>query len=139
MAYNVLIVDDSATMRTLIQKMLVMSGFEMGKYYEGADGRQALEILNRHQIDLILSDLNMEGMDGADLVKAVRAQPAYDHIQVVLITTEGRQEVLQPLLKQGVNGYIQKPFRAEALRVMLGKVMGEASVHHAQDLAGCDF
>jgi two-component system chemotaxis response regulator CheY len=139
MPYNVLIVDDSAIMRTLIRKILVFSGFKMGESFEGAHGREALEILASHRIDLILSDLNMPVMDGAALVKALQADTRQAHIPVVLISTEGRPDILEPLLQQGVRGYIQKPFRPEAIRAMLGKIMGEASLHHAQDLAGCDF
>ncbi|MBM4285724.1 MAG: response regulator [Deltaproteobacteria bacterium] len=139
MAYNVLIVDDSATMRALIRKILVISGFDLGESYEGADGREALNIVRSRRVDLILSDLNMPGMDGAALVKALNAEQQQAGIPVVLITTEGRPEVLEPLLKHGVKGYIKKPFRPEAIKAMLGRIMGEASVHHAQDLAGCDF
>jgi len=139
MPYNVLIVDDSAIMRALIRKVLVFSGFEMGESYEGAHGREALEILASHRVDLILSDLNMPVMDGIALIKALQADTRQAHIPVVLISTEGRPDILDPLLHQGVRGYIQKPFRPEAIRAMLGKIMGEASLHHAQDLAGCDF
>jgi two-component system chemotaxis response regulator CheY len=139
MTYNVLIVDDSATMRALIRKVLVISGFEMGESFEGADGCEALEVLTRHRVDLILSDLNMPRMDGAALVRALQADAHRAGIPVVLITTEGRPDVLEPLLQRGVKGYIQKPFRPEAIRAMLTKIMGEASVHHAQDLAGSDF
>ena len=90
MAYNVLIVDDSATMRALVRKVLNISGLELGKCFEGANGQEALKILEQNWIDLILSDLHMPEMDGAALVKALRENHLWQTIPVVLITTEGR-------------------------------------------------
>jgi len=65
MAYNVLIVDDSQTMRTVIKKTVAISGFEIGECWEAGDGREALDVLNDHWVDIILTDLNMPRMNGA--------------------------------------------------------------------------
>lgn len=139
MAYNVLIVDDSATMRALIRKVLTISGFDLGECHEGANGREALEILDKEWIDLILSDLHMPEMDGAALVKALRQHHLWKNIPVVLITTEGRQEVLAPFFDQGIQGYIRKPFRPEDIKRKLQSILGEAWVPHDRELEGCDF
>jgi len=139
MAYNVLIVDDSATMRALLRKVLNISGLEIGTCFEGANGREALEILEQNWVDLVLSDLHMPEMDGAALVKALRQNQLWQSIPVVLITTEGRREVLEVFFQQGVQGYIRKPFRPEDIKEKLQNILGEAWVPHARDLEGCDF
>ncbi len=139
MAYNVLIVDDSATMRALVRKVLNISGLDLGECFEGANGREALEILEHHWIDLILSDLHMPEMDGAALVKALRKHQLWQTIPVVLITTEGRQEVLAPFFQCGIQGYIRKPFRPEDIKEKLQTILGEAWVPHVRELEGCDF
>ena len=139
MAYNVLIVDDSATMRALLRKVLNISGLELGTCFEGANGREALEILEQNWVDLVLSDLHMPEMDGAALVKALRQNDVWKSIPVVLITTEGRQEILEGFFRQGIQGYIRKPFRPEDIKEKLQNILGEAWVPHARELEGCDF
>jgi two-component system chemotaxis response regulator CheY len=138
MAYNVLIVDDSATMRALVRKVLKITGLDLGECFEGANGREALQILEKNWVDLILSDLHMPEMDGAAMVKAVRQNSLWQSIPVVLITTEGRQEVLDSF-QNGIQGYIRKPFRPEDIREKLRTILGEAWVPHAGELEGCDF
>ena len=99
MAYNVLIVDDSATMRALVRKVLKISGLDLGECFEGANGRGSLGNFKKNWVDLVLSDLHMPEMDGAALVKALRQNNLWQTIPVVLITTEGRQESWRPFSK----------------------------------------
>ena len=139
MAYNVLIVDDSATMRALIRKILKMSGFDVGEYFEGANGHEALEVLEKNWVDLILSDIHMPVMDGAALVQAVRSHQLWRSIPVVMITTEGRQEVMKSFLQQGVQGYIQKPFKPETIKDKLAGILGDTSEERIGELESCDF
>jgi two-component system, chemotaxis family, chemotaxis protein CheY len=139
MAYNVLIVDDSATMRALVRKVLKISGLELGECFEGANGREALEILEEHWVDLVLSDLHMPEMDGAAFLKVLRDHKLWRSIPVVLITTESRQDVLNPILEQGVQGYINKPFRPETVRQHLVNILGEAAAPNVRELEGCNF
>ena len=139
MAYNVLIVDDSATMRALIRKVLVISGFDIGEYYEGANGQEALGVLEHNWVDVILSDINMPGMDGTVLVKTLKDHKLWRNIPVVLITTESRPEVINPFLNLGVQDYIQKPFRPETIRKKLTGILGEAHKPDASETESCDF
>ncbi|MDD2900843.1 MAG: response regulator [Syntrophales bacterium] len=139
MAYNVLIVDDSATMRALIRKVLVISGFDIGEYFEGANGQEALGILEHNWVDIILSDIHMPGMDGAALVETLKDHKLWRNIPVVLITTESRPEVINPFLNLGVQDYIQKPFRPETIRKKLTGILGEAQTPDAIESEGCDF
>lgn len=139
MAYNVLIVDDSATMRALIRKVLVISGFDIGEYFEGANGQEALTILEDNWVDIILSDVHMPGMDGAAMLHALKKHEMWRNIPVVLITTEARPEVLNPFLNLGVQDYIQKPFRPETIRKKLTGILGEARTPDASETESCDF
>jgi two-component system chemotaxis response regulator CheY len=139
MAYNVLIVDDSATMRALIRKVLVISGFDVGEYFEGGNGREALDILEHNWVDIILSDLHMPEMDGAGLVQELKKHEMWRHIPVVLITTEARPEVISPFMNLGVQDYIQKPFRPETIRQKLAGLLGEGRKTDASEIESCDF
>ena len=126
MAYNVLIVDDSQTMRRVIRKTLTLSGFDLAECWEAGDGQKALEILRRQPVQLLLTDLNMSGMDGLELLREVRKEEALRELPVVVITTEGGEKRLEEAYALGVDGYLQKPFHPEAIRDILTRVMGKA-------------
>jgi len=123
MAYNVLIVDDSQTMRKVIRKSVILSGFDLGDCWEAGDGQQALHLLRDHGVDLILADLNMPVMDGLNMVRELRKDESYRRIPVILITTEGSEKRLEEAYALGIQGYLQKPFHPEAIRDLLTQVM----------------
>jgi two-component system, chemotaxis family, chemotaxis protein CheY len=123
MAYNILIVDDSETMRKVILKALTLSGFDLGLCLQAGNGEEALKALNDQWIDLILTDLNMPVMNGLELVRNLKASQSLQGIPVVLITTEGSETRLQELFQLGVKDYIQKPFHPETLRDVLTRVL----------------
>ena len=110
-------------MRALVLKVLKISGLDLGECFGGANGREALEILEQNWIDLVLSDLHMHEMDGAALVKALRQNHLWQTIPVVLITIEGRQEVLAPFFQYDIQGYICKPFRPEDIKEKLQYIL----------------
>lgn len=139
MAFNVLIVDDSATMRSLIRKVLGIAGFPVGQYFEGANGQEALDVLSREWVDVILTDLNMPGMDGLELLRRVRQDEVLKAIPVVLITTEGRPELVAQITDLGIQGYIKKPFRPEAIKQTLSTIVGEANGETLGPSEECDF
>lgn len=139
MAFNVLIVDDSATMRALIRKVLGMAGFQVGQYFEGANGLEALEILKREWVDVILTDVHMPEMDGLTLVGKIRQDDVLQNIPIVLITTEGRPELVEQFAALGIEGYIKKPFRPEEIKNLLTGIMGEADGTAMGDSEECDF
>jgi two-component system chemotaxis response regulator CheY len=128
MAYNVLIVDDSQTMRKVIRKTVMISGFELGDCWEAGNGQEALEMLNHHWVDLILADLNMPVMNGLDMLRELRKGKMCQNIPVVLITTEGSEKRLEEAYALGIKGYIQKPFHPEAIRDVLTRIMEETRV-----------
>jgi two-component system chemotaxis response regulator CheY len=123
MAYNVLIVDDSQTMRKVILKSLNLSGFEIGDCLEAENGQEALTVLDSCWVDLILTDLNMPVMNGWELLHQLKDNPTHANIPVVLITTEGSETRLRELFNLGVKDYIQKPFHPETLRDVLTRIL----------------
>jgi len=139
MAFNILIVDDSATMRALIRKVLGIAGFPVGQYFEGANGLEALEILSSHWVDVVLTDINMPGMDGLEFLRRLRQDDTLKEIPVILITTEGRPEVMEQVTQMGVQGYIKKPFRPEVIKQSLTAIMGETDGTPLVADTKCDF
>jgi two-component system, chemotaxis family, chemotaxis protein CheY len=128
MAYNILIVDDSNTMRKVIIKALRLSGFELGECLEAGNGQEALIVMDSHWVDLILTDLNMPVMNGWELVHQLKNNPTYAGIPVVLITTEGSETRLRELFELGIKDYIQKPFHPETLRDVLTRILEKSHV-----------
>ena len=128
MAYNVLIVDDSQTMRKVILKSLTLSGFDLGDCLEAENGREALTVLDSCWVDLILTDLNMPVMSGWELVHHLKDNPTHAKIPVVLITTEGSETRLRELFDLGVKDYIKKPFHPETLRDVLTRILEKSYV-----------
>lgn len=108
-----LVIDDSRTIRTIIGAILREIDIEV---IEACNGLQALEQLKRNpDIDLMLVDWNMPVMNGLDFIKAVRAQPAYDHARILMVTSETGIEQVTRAMEAGANEYLMKPFSREVL------------------------
>ena len=125
MAYNVLLVDDSATVRAVMAKTLKLAQIDMGDFFTAANGREALEVLRAKWIDLVITDLNMPEMTGAELVDEMTSDEQLKSIPVIVVTTEGSVTRIEDLKQKGVRGYVRKPFTPEQIREMIIKVMGE--------------
>lgn len=125
MGYNVLIVDDSQTMRKVIRKTVSISGFDLGNCWEAGNGREALDILGSCWVDLILADLNMPVMNGLEMLRELKKTDLHRHIPVILVTTEGSEKRLEEAYALGIRGYIQKPFYPETIRDVLTQIMEE--------------
>jgi two-component system chemotaxis response regulator CheY len=133
MAFNVLIVDDSSTMRAVVKKAIKVSGFDVGEYREAADGQEALETLRRHWVDVVLTDINMPHLNGLELVAKMREDELLNSIPVIMVSTEGSEKKVQESIRLGASGYIKKPFQPEDIKRTLGEVMGEAQEGHGDD------
>lgn len=140
MAFNLLIVDDSSSMRSIIKKTVQMSGFDVGEYYDGANGAEALEVLKDAWVDVILSDIHMPVMNGLEFLQKIQEDELLKSIPVIVITTEGRKQKLDEAMDLGARACIQKPFTPEQIRQTLTEVLG---VEHVTDdqggFEGCDF
>jgi two-component system chemotaxis response regulator CheY len=112
-----LVVDDSATMRQILKEYLKKLGFAVT---EAANGREALDVLKgMPTADLVLVDWNMPEMDGVSFVRAVRADPSYAALPLLMVTTNTELSQVSTALEAGANEYIMKPFTREMIREKL--------------------
>lgn len=116
---NILIVDDSGTMRKIISRSLRQAGLPVEDIHEAADGFEGLNVLDSgKKIGLVLSDINMPNMDGIEFVKQVRSTGST--VPIVMITTEGGDEIIAEAISCGALSSIKKPFTPEQLQEILG-------------------
>ena len=120
---KVLLVDDSAVMRKIIQRNIKESGLIVNEFIEAGDGAQALEKVSANELDLILCDWNMPNMSGIEFVKTLRSLNLSKKIPVVMVTTEGSDSKKLEAKESGATDYITKPFTADQLRDTLGKYL----------------
>lgn len=141
MAFNVLIVDDSSSMRSVIKKTLEISGFDIGQIFEAGNGREALDVLDKQWADIILTDIHMPDMDGLSFLKELQKDDVVSTTWVVVVTTDSREERIEELMDLGVNAWIKKPFRPEKIKKVLLDVLGmdEQTTKGKVDLDGSDF
>jgi len=118
---NVLIVDDSSTMRKIISRSLRQAGLPVDDIYEAGDGIEGLSALGDKKVDLILSDINMPNMDGLEFIKQVRANG--NNVPIVMITTEGGEDIIKEALSSGASASIKKPFTPDQLNEKLGGLL----------------
>ncbi len=118
---EVLIVEDRQVMLKIIRRLLVQLGY--AKVDEAANGLQALEHIRQKRYDLILSDWNMDGMSGFDLLKVVRADPETRETPFILVTAESKPENILAAKAAGASGYLLKPFKLDVLEKTLDSVL----------------
>ena len=134
-AVRFLVVDDFSTMRRIIKNFLNDLGYN--HVQEADDGMTALPILKSGTIDFLITDWNMPGMQGLDLLKAVRADAKISKMPVLLLTAEAKREQIIEAAQAGVNGYVIEPFTAQTLKDKLDKILaGKGAGQQAQQAAG---
>ncbi len=117
---KILVVDDFSTMRRIVRNLLRDLGFT--NTFEADDGKTALPMLKEGNYDFLVTDWNMPGMTGIDLLKAVRADPKLVNLPVLMVTAEAKREQIILAAQTGVNGYVIKPFTAATLREKIEKI-----------------
>lgn len=123
MALKFLIVDDSVTMRRIVVNSLKTIGHDL--FTEAADGREALVKLTADDtINFVITDWNMPDVSGLELVKAIRTNPKYGSIPILMVTTRGLKEDIVEALQAKVNNYIVKPFTPQILREKIEQIIG---------------
>ncbi len=117
---NILIVDDFSTMRRIIKNLLRDLGFTNTS--EADDGTTALPMLKTGKFDFLVTDWNMPGMQGIDLLKEVRSDPNLASMPVLMVTAESKRDQIVEAAQAGVNGYVVKPFTAATLKEKIDKI-----------------
>ena len=138
MALNVLIVDDSTAMRSIIQKTLQLSGLDIDNIYQAKNGVEALKMLDENWIDLALVDINMPVMDGETLINKVRENPDLAELPIVVISTESSEARIVQLRAKDVE-FIHKPFAPETLRETVYQITGVENGTSTVSSGDCDF
>lgn len=117
---KILVVDDFSTMRRIIKNLLRDLGFS--NVEEADDGTTALPMLKTGKFQFLITDWNMPGMSGFDLLKAVRADNALKNLPVLMVTAEAKRDQIIAAAQAGVNGYVVKPFTAAVLKEKIEKI-----------------
>lgn len=117
---KILVVDDFSTMRRIIKNLLKDLGF--ANVQEADDGSTALPMLQQGDFDFVVTDWNMPGMQGIDLLRNIRADDNLKHLPVLMVTAEAKKEQIVAAAQAGVNGYVVKPFTAATLKEKLDKI-----------------
>jgi two-component system chemotaxis response regulator CheY len=126
MESDVLVVDDSAAIRKILQRVLRQTGMAIRTIHEAGDGQEALEVMSAHKVDLVLTDINMPRMDGLQFLASVKASPQWRLVPVVMITTEGGETKVSEAVKLGAAGYVRKPFTADQIKEKLAGILESA-------------
>lgn len=119
---KILVVDDFSTMRRIVRNLLGELGFSGANIQEADDGNTALAMLQQSHIDFVITDWNMPGMSGIDLLRSIRADKALQALPVLMVTAENNREQIIAAAQAGVNGYIIKPFTAVTLKDKIDRV-----------------
>ncbi|MEN6520403.1 MAG: response regulator [Armatimonadota bacterium] len=141
MALNILVVDDSLVMRTMIIKTLRLSGLELGEIYQASNGQEGLRVLEDNWVDLALVDINMPVMSGEEMIDKVRQDPGISDLPVVVVSTESSETRIEMLQKKGAE-FVHKPFTPEILRETITGVTGvtnEQGSSGTDEFSGNDF
>lgn len=123
MAKKALIVDDSVTIRSMVTLAFKQRGDEW-EAEAAKDAEEALDILEKKDFDLIVTDINMPGIDGIELIRIIRQKPNGKKVPIIVLTTEGGDMAKQKGREAGASGWIVKPFKPEVLNAAVGKLCG---------------
>jgi two-component system chemotaxis response regulator CheY len=126
MESDILVVDDSAAIRKILQRVLRQTGMAIRTIFEAGDGQEALEVLRAQKPHLVLTDINMPRMDGLQLLGAMKSSEEWRAIPVVMITTEGGEAKVGEAVKLGAAGYVRKPFTADQIKEKLVGILDPA-------------
>ena len=125
MALNIIIVDDSSVMRSIIIKTLRLSGLPVGTIYEAENGKEGLGIIDRNWVDLALVDINMPVMDGIEMIEQIKTSPENADLLVIIVSARNVDKKIEILVKKGAR-YIRKPFTPEMLREVVAGLIRES-------------
>jgi len=139
MAVNILVVDDSLPMRSVIMKTIKASGFGATNFFQAPDGAKALEELRSEWMDLVITDYNMPEMNGGELIMEMKKDDDLSSIPVMVVTTEGSRAKVEEFEKMGADAYVKKPFTPEIIKEKLTQLLGEMQDEDSSEDGDGDF
>jgi two-component system, chemotaxis family, chemotaxis protein CheY len=123
MESDVLVVDDSAAIRKILERLLRKSGLPIGTIFEAGDGQEALEVLKTRRVHLVLTDIAMPKMDGFQLLAALKASPQWSGLPVVMVAGEGGESKGVEAVTLGAAGYVRKPLTVDQIQRKLAGLL----------------
>jgi len=140
MSFNVIVVDDSSSMRSVIKKIITMSGFKMDHCFEAGNGREGLEVMSNNWVDVVVTDINMPVMTGIEMLQEMKKDKLLREIPIIVVSTEANTERVREAIESGASGFIKKPFTPEECRKTLHEVIGvDEDGNYQDDDEGLDF
>jgi two-component system chemotaxis response regulator CheY len=124
--FNILIVDDSATMRAVIRRVVMLTEVPVDNIYEARNGREALKILESEKVQAVFTDINMPVMSGPELLREIAKRESWNDILRVVISTDGSKLRREEARELQVALYVEKPFRPEVVRDVLTQITSPA-------------
>ena len=125
MAFNILIVDDSSIIRSMLKKTFSAAGIPVGEVIEAGNGREGIEKLESNWVDLMFLDINMPVMDGMTMIDRMQDRDEFRDTPVVVVSTEGSRTKIDKLWGKGIKAFISKPFSPEKVRNIVRDVLGD--------------
>jgi len=125
MSFNILIVDDSRTIRAVIKKTLSIANVPVGELFEAENGKVALDIMKNQWIDLVFADINMPVMTGVEMVDKMADDQLLEKLPVIIVSTEGSKSRIDQLINKGVKAFVKKPITPEQMTNVVNLVMGD--------------
>ena len=123
MSFNILVVDDSAVMRSMIIRILRLTGLSLGEVYQAPDGREGLKVLDEKWVDLALVDINMPVMNGEEMIDNVRSNQTTANLPIIVVSTESNVSRIESIRRKNVE-FVHKPFSPEVLRKTVLQITG---------------
>ena len=123
MSFNILVVDDSAVMRSMIIRILRLTGLSLGDVYEAPNGLEGLKVLDEKWVDLAFVDINMPVMSGEEMIDSVRNNHTMADLPIIVVSTESNMERVESIRQKNVE-FVHKPFTPEVLRKTVLQVTG---------------
>jgi two-component system, chemotaxis family, chemotaxis protein CheY len=125
MSYRILVVDDSPVSRKMVCKAVAMCGLDVGEVLEAANGKEALELVAKTWVDIVLADVNMPVMNGAEMVAEMAKRDFMSATPVVIISSEKGERQVNEMRSMGVSAYLPKPFRPEQIKRVVSELLRE--------------
>lgn len=123
MSFNILVVDDSAVMRSMIIRILRLTGLSIGEVYEAPNGKEGLRILDDKWVDLALVDINMPVMNGEEMIDHIRKNQTTADLPIIVVSTESNIDRVETIRQKKVE-FVHKPFTPEVLRKTVLQLTG---------------
>jgi two-component system chemotaxis response regulator CheY len=124
-SYRILVVDDSPVSRRMVRRAVEMSGLDVGEIIEASNGKEALAAIANSWVDVVLADINMPVMNGAEMVAEMAKTDFMSVTPVVIISSEQGKERMEAMKAMGVSAYLPKPFRPEQIKEVVGGLLRE--------------